>query len=320
MTGKSSHKIAVVVPCYRVKARVENVLSAMPEDVWRIYCIDDACPEKSGDFIKETVKDKRVKVLTHDENQGVGGAVITGYRQALKDGADIVVKIDGDGQMDPALIPSFTAPIIKGSCDYTKGNRFHKIEDVQKMPAIRLFGNAILSFMTKLSSGYWNLFDPTNGYTAIRVSVLKDLPLKKLDKRYFFESDILFRLNVVRAVVEDVPMRAVYEDEESNLKISAILLPFLAGHMRNFGKRVFYNYFLRDFSVASIELVLGLLLLPFGLIFGSYKWAQAAELGVANSAGTVMLSALPVILGVQFILSFLHFDIQSVPRAARSQG
>ncbi|MEZ5814842.1 MAG: glycosyltransferase family 2 protein [Alphaproteobacteria bacterium] len=307
-------KIAVVVPCYRVKDQVLNVLSAMPENVWRIYCVDDACPDGSGKLIQAESKDTRVKTLFHETNQGVGGAVITGYKQALEDGADIVVKIDGDGQMDPALIDAFTAPVIEGACDYTKGNRFYNVEDVKTMPPLRLAGNAALSFMTKLSSGYWNVFDPTNGYTAIRADVLKVLPLEKLDKRYFFESDILFRLNVLRAVVRDVPMRAIYAEEESNLKISRILLPFFAGHMRNFTKRIFYNYFLRDFSIASVELLLGLVLLPFGLIFGALEWSHSTALGVPASAGTVMLSALPVIIGVQFLLSFLHYDIAAVPQ------
>ena len=280
----------------------------------RIYCVDDACPDESGKFIMAECKDKRVKTLFHETNQGVGGAVITGYKQALEDGADVIVKIDGDGQMDPALIDAFVDPIITGACDYTKGNRFYNVEDVKTMPAMRLLGNAALSFMTKLSSGYWNVFDPTNGYTALRVDVLKVLPLEKLNKRYFFESDILFRLNVLRAVVRDVPMRAVYAEEESNLKISRILLPFLGGHMRNFTKRIFYNYFLRDFSIASIELLLGIVLLPFGLIFGSFQWSHSDALGIPASAGTVMLSALPVIIGVQFILSFLHYDIAAVPQ------
>ncbi len=312
--SSAKEKIAVIVPCYRVKDQVMDVLSAMPENVWRVYCVDDACPDESGKLIEKESKDSRVKTLFHETNQGVGGAVITGYKQALKDGADIVVKIDGDGQMDPTLIDAFIDPIISGECDYTKGNRFYNVEDVKTMPALRLLGNAMLSFMTKLSSGYWNVFDPTNGYTALRVDVLKVLPLEKLSRRYFFESDILFRLNVLRAVVRDVPMRAVYAEEESNLQISRILLPFLGGHMRNFGKRIFYNYFLRDFSVASIELLMGAILLPFGLIFGAVQWSHAADLGIPASAGTVMLSALPVIVGVQFLLSFLHYDIGSVPQ------
>lgn len=319
MNGKIiTSKIAVVIPCFRVKNHIGSVIDAMPDFVSRIYCIDDACPDGSGNYIRKEIKDSRVQLLTHEYNQGVGGAVVTGYKKALEDGAEIIIKIDGDGQMDPALIENFAHPIIAGACDYTKGNRFYRIEDVRSMPGVRLFGNAVLSFMTKLSSGYWNLFDPTNGYTAIHARALQNLPLDKLDRRYFFESDMLFRLNTIRAVVQDIPMRAIYGEQRSNLKIGGILAPFLAGHARNLGKRIFYNYFLRDFSVASIELVLGIILFLFGLIFGVAQWTHSAASETAASAGTVMLSALPVILGVQFLLSFLQYDIQSVPKTPLS--
>lgn len=310
----TKHKIAVVIPCYHVKAHIKNVVKAIPDFVWKIYCVDDACPDKSGDFIDNTIEDKRLHLLKHDTNQGVGGAMITGYKKAIEDGAEIVVKIDGDGQMDPDLIKDFVMPILSGSCDYTKGNRFYNIEDVKAMPTIRLFGNAILSFMTKLSSGYWDIFDPTNGYTAISAEALKTLPLDKIERRYFFESDMLFRLNTIRKVVYDIPMKATYGDEKSSLKISKIVWPFMIKHIRNFFKRIFYNYFLRDFSIASIELVLGSILLLFGTFFGVSNWLESISLKTTASAGTVMISALPIIIGIQLLLSFLQYDINSVPK------
>lgn len=303
-------KIAVVIPCYKVTAHIAKLIPQIGASVSAIYCVDDGCLDKSGDFIKKNCTDPRVKILYNDSNQGIGGAMVTGYRAALADNMDIIVKLDGDGQMDPALIPAFTAPISEGLCDYTKGNRFHRLDDLEKMPRVRLIGNALLSFLTKLSSGYWHVFDPTNGYTAIHGAVLREVPLEKIDRGYFFESDMLFRLNLAQALVRDIPMRAVYEDEQSNLKIGAIVPKFLAAHARNLYKRIFYSYFLRDFSIASLQLVLGLLLFGFGLIFGTLKWWQGAEAGITASAGTVMLSALPVLIGVQMILSFLQFDMQ----------
>ncbi len=312
--SKEKPVIAVVIPCYKVKDKVLNVLNRIPADVAHIFCVDDACPEQSGVFIKQSCTDKRVQVLFHDKNQGVGGAMITGYKAALGTDADVVVKVDGDGQMNPEILHLFTAPIFKGLCDYTKGNRFFRPEDVQSMPRLRLFGNGALSFLTKLSSGYWNIFDPTNGYTAIHARVLRRLPLDKMSHDYFFESDMLFRLNILRAVVLDIPMTSVYTGEQSSLTVSNVLWPFLKGHARNFCKRVAYNYFLRDFHVASLEFVLGILFLLFGVIFGLVEWHAGQTAGVTASAGTVMLSALPVILGVQMLLSFLQFDIQSVPR------
>ncbi|AOU96447.1 glycosyl transferase [Achromobacter ruhlandii] len=207
-------------------------------------------------------------VLRNEVNRGVGGAVMAGYRAAIDAGHDILVKVDGDGQMDPRLIPDFIAPIVLGNADYTKGNRFFDLETLRAMPGKRLFGNAVLSFMTKFSSGYWDLFDPTNGYTAIHARVAEHLPFDKISERYFFETDILFRLNLIGAVVVDVPMDAHYADEVSNLKISKIVGEFSLKHIRNSLKRIFYNYYLRGFSIASLELPLGILLFTFGVVYG----------------------------------------------------
>jgi glycosyltransferase involved in cell wall biosynthesis len=282
--------------------------------VERVYCVEDACPDACGKYIEESCQDPRVSVLRHDRNRGVGGATLTGFKQALEDGAEIVVKIDGDGQMDPALVPRLVAPIIAGRADFTKGNRFINLESVHSMPAVRLLGNAGLSFISKLSSGYWNIFDPTNGFLAVHATVLRELPLHKVHERYFFESDLIFRLNTVGAVVEDVPMSASYGEETSHLRVSRVLLPFLLLHFRNAAKRIVYNHYLRNFSVASVELLAGSAALLFGLIFGTARWWGSIQSAVPVTAGTVMLAALPTLLGVQLLLSFLNYDIGCVPR------
>ncbi|MEP2944648.1 MAG: glycosyltransferase family 2 protein [Lentilitoribacter sp.] len=306
-------QVGVVIPSYRVKKHILQILEEIPELVTKVYVVDDACPDNSGDFVAENCNDSRVEVLKNPENLGVGGAVIAGYQAAVNDGIDIIVKVDGDGQMNPSLIPAFVAPIISGEADYTKGNRFFDLETLKAMPKVRLFGNAVLSLMCKLSSGYWNLSDPTNGYTAIHASVVRHLPLNKISKRYFFETDMLFRLNTLRAVAVDIPMMAKYEDEVSHLKITQIIGEFLAKHVRNFTKRIFYNYYLRDMSVASIELPVGVLFISFGVVYGGLNWISSVSEGVPTSAGTVMLSALPVIAGIQFILNFINFDVATVP-------
>lgn len=312
----SEKKISVVIPSYKVINHIIDVINGIGPEVSRIYVVDDCCPEGTGAFVKRNSKDSRVVVIFHKENQGVGGAVMTGYVAAINDGMEVIVKVDGDGQMDPDLIPLFVAPILAGEADYTKGNRFFDLEEIRAMPKIRLFGNAVLSFMTKISSGYWNLFDPTNGYTAIHRDVARHLPFNKISRRYFFETDILFRLNILRAVVVDIPMDAKYGDEVSNLKVSKVVGEFFVKHVRNFSKRIFYNYYLRDMSLASIELPVGLILFLFGLFFGLTHWWYSVDLGVPSSAGTVMLSALPVIVGLQLILAFLGHDISSVPDRA----
>jgi len=305
--------IAVVIPCFRVHKHILGVIERIGPEISGIYVIDDCCPDQSGAFVKNNCSDPRITVIRNPENQGVGGAVITGYRAAIADGFDIIVKIDGDGQMDAQLIPDFVAPIALGEADYTKGNRFFDLEKIHTMPKMRLLGNAILSFMTKLSSGYWDVFDPTNGYTAIHRHAAEHLPLEKVSRRYFFETDMLFRLNTIRAVVIDIPMDAQYGEEISHLKIRDILCEFLFKNIQNFWKRIFYNYYLRDMSLASIELPVGLTLMALGSLFGAYHWSLSVKLGLSSTPGTVMLSALPIILGLQLVLAFIGHDVRSVP-------
>ncbi len=318
---QDEQKIAVIIPAYKVKAFVLDVIAAITPQVWRIYVIDDACPEQSGAHVQQHNSDPRVRVVFHEQNRGVGGAVMTGYQTAIADGADIMVKIDGDGQMDPSLLDEFVEPIVSGEADYTKGNRFYDLTNISRMPKIRIFGNAVLSLMAKLSTGYWDLFDPTNGYTAIHADAARKLPFDRISERYFFETDILFRLGTFRATVVDVPMDALYGDEVSNLKISNIFGEFLRKHARNFAKRIFYNYFLRDVSVASLELVGGLLITIFGTVFGIYHWSHSAGSQSATPTGTVIIAALSILCGLQLLLAFLGYDIAHVPsRAIHRRG
>ena len=307
-------KIAVVIPCYKVKAHIQGVVAAIGPEVSNIYLVDDCCPEQSGNHALYHINDPRIKVIKNSTNLGVGGAVMRGYQQALLEDATIIVKIDGDGQMNPHLISQLIQPILDKTADYTKGNRFYNLETLRVMPNIRLFGNAILSFLTKLSSGYWDIFDPTNGFTAIHAHVASHLPFDKISKRYFFESDMLFRLNTLRAVVLDVPMDASYGHEISNLNVYQIIGEFLFKHTKNFFKRIFYNYYLRNMSIASIELPIGLGLFLFGTIFGCIEWIHHAKQHVSTPTGTIMLATLPTLMGLQLILAFMNYDISAIWR------
>ena len=306
--------IAVVVPCFRVTRHIAGVIAAIGPEVDAIYCVDDGCPDHSGDHIEREVTDPRVRVLRHAQNQGVGAAMVTGYRQAIADGAVVIAKIDGDGQMDPALLRSFVAPILRGDADYSKGNRFWNPGQLGTMPLVRRIGNLGLSFMAKASSGYWDIFDPTNGYTAIHAAVAARLPLAALSRRYFFETDLLFRLNTLRAVVVDVPMDARYGDETSNLSVSTVLWEFAVKHLRNTFKRIIYNYFLRDLSIASLELLTAAVLLVFGAAFGGWHWWHYSQLGVGAPVGTIMIATVALVSGLQFLLAFLGYDIANLPR------
>lgn len=316
MATKKSVRLAVVIPSYRVKESILSVIKSIGSEVSKIYVIDDACPEQTGAHVKKYARDKRVEVITNSQNLGVGGAVLVGYQQALLDGAEIVVKLDGDGQMDGAEIARLIRPIEQGQADYVKGNRFDTLESLEQMPRVRIFGNSALSFLSKFSSGYWNITDPTNGFTAIHRSVLRDLPLGKVNKGYFFESDMLFRLSVMKAVVQDMPMQSTYGNEKSNLKIRRVLPNFLYRHFVNFHKRVFYTYYLREINIASLELPIGVMSFIGGLVFGFTKLLESYD-GEVTTSGEVMLAAVPIILGLQLLLAFLSYDITNMPKVPR---
>jgi len=309
----SAATIAVVIPAFRETRRILDVVGGCGPEVSTIYVVDDGCPDGTGHLVRSRSRDPRVQVVFHGDNRGVGAATVTGYVQAIADGADVLVKLDGDGQMDPALIPRLVAPILRGEADYVKGNRFHRLDSLRGMPRHRLLGNAVLSFASKLSTGYWNVFDPTNGFTALHAAVARDLPLERVSTRFFFESDMLFHLNTIQAVVVDVPMDAVYRDEQSSLSAARAVLDFSVKHLANACRRVFYNYYLRNFNVASLQILVGTLLLAFGTIFGIAHWIRSERSGEVASTGTVMLAALPVLVGVQLLLAFASYDMSNVP-------
>ena len=312
-------RVHVVIPAYKVTDHILELLARIGPEIEKIIVVDDACPDGSGALVRKSSKDKRVEVIIQSVNGGVGSAVVTGYKRALELGADVVVKLDGDGQMHPEDINKLLIPIQLGEADYTKGNRFDSLDELYNMPKVRIFGNAVLSLWSKLSSGYWSVTDPTNGFTAIHRVALEKIHLSKLSKRFFFESDMLFRLNLAGAVVEDVPLPARYSNEKSNLKISKTLVEFPWKHTRNLFKRVFYRYYLREWSIGSLELPLGLGALIFGLWFGVSSFLSAAGAGRATTAGQATMSAITIILGVQLLLSFLSYDIQSEPKVPKQR-
>ena len=306
-------KLAAVIPCFRVRRHIVAVVESVLLHVDHVFIVDDCCPELTADLVEATFPSSQVTILRHRENQGVGGATLTGYDAAFAAGYEVAIKVDGDGQMDAGYIPDLVQPILAREADYSKGNRFYHREHVARMPNVRMFGNSVLSLMTKVSSGYWNIMDPTNGFTAIHVVAAQEIDLTKVDRRYFFESDMLFRLNIARAVVTDVPMPAIYGMETSNLSIGKVLVEFPAKHARNFFKRFAYNYLIRDFSVGTIQFLAGVAFSVFGVTFGAVNWARSASADRDTPVGTVILATLPIILGFQLLLAALSFDIANIP-------
>jgi dolichol-phosphate mannosyltransferase len=307
-------QVAVVIPAYRAAAHIASVLRGIPEFVAWIVVVEDCSPDNTAAVVQEEARrDSRIRLPRHTENQGVGGAVLSGYAEAHRLGAEIVVKMDSDGQMDAAHLPALIAPLLRREADYAKGNRYLHSRQLRSMPLLRRVGNLGLSFLTKLASGYWNIFDPTNGYTAIHASLIPLLDQEGIGRRYFFESSMLLELSLLRAVVRDVHIPARYGDETSNLSIAKALRQFPAALARGFCRRMWIQYFVRDFSIASLYAIAGLGLLLSGGVFGAIHWCSSAQQGIATPTGTVMLAALPVLLGIQLLLQAVSLDIQNQP-------
>jgi glycosyltransferase involved in cell wall biosynthesis len=311
----NAYNIAAVIPAFRVEAEIEQVICNLPAFLRHIIVVDDASPDATARLVTAlSENDSRIILLSHARNQGVGGAMVTGFRKALELGAQIVVKVDGDGQMDSGFLPHLLSPLITGRADYAKGNRFRDFEALRQMPVGRRIANMALSFTSKAASGYWNCFDPANGFFAIRAEVLSRLPLERVDRRYFFETWMLANLYLLGAFVVDVPMPARYGNETSNLSMQHAAIEFPLKLIGTLGRRLWLKYFLYDFSMMSIYLMTGIPLILFGLVFGIVKWIKYAELGQAAPTGTVILPTLALILGIQILLSAIEIDMNSMPR------
>lgn len=309
-------EIAVVIPTYKATLHLSEVIEGIPSYIQHIIVVDDRCPEKSGEIaLKMAETDARIHVIFHEKNKGVGGAMVTGYKAALALKCGIVVKMDSDSQMDPAYLPELLDPLIKKKAAYAKGNRFVDFKALRAMPTLRLMGNSILSFMVKACSGYWNIMDPTNGYTAISAEALEKMNLDKLANDFFFESDMLIRLNIQNAVIKDVAIPARYGNETSNLSIRRVLFKFPYLLTKGLIKRFVLKYLIFDFNMASVYTLVGFPMVIWGLVFGIYKWIENSNLDLSTPTGTVMMAVLPLILGTQFILAAINIDIQSTPKS-----
>jgi glycosyltransferase involved in cell wall biosynthesis len=307
------HKIITVVPAYNEAGHIGNVIQTMPELVDQVIVVDD-CSEDYTLGSAIATGDPRLVSLKTPQNQGVGGAMVLGYRHALELGADIIVKMDADEQMDPEYLPHLLDVLIEERYDYAKGNRFLAGQSLASMPKHRIFGNVVLTFLTKLASGYWHIFDPQNGYTAIKADALRLLDLNRIHKRFFFENDMLVNLNYFRQRVKDVAIPARYGDERSHLNVVGISFTFPFLLLGRFFRRVEQKYVLRDFSPIALFLFLGALLFGWGAGFGVYLWIETALTGIATPTGTIMLSLLPLILGFQLLLQAIVLDIQETPK------
>jgi len=309
---KTHSKIVVVIPAYNVEDTIVKVIMGIPKSVETIIVVNDASNDETSNRVK-SVKDNRVTLINHNKNMGVGGALLSGYSYALGLGADVVVKLDGDDQMDPKFIPGLVEPILYGQADYTKGNRFLHPVALKKMPIGRKISNLGLTFLSKIASGYWNIFDPANGYTAIAATKLASLDPQKIARSYFFETSMLCELRKINAVVMDISMPAIYQNERSSVKVPREIFVFSTNLIARIFDRLFSRYFLYDFTAVSLYLLIGILLCLFGGIWGLVKWYDSMQSGIPATTGTVLIAVLPIILGFQLLIQAISLDISDVP-------
>lgn len=309
----NGRRITIVIPAHDEARHIGQVINTMPELVDHVIVVDD-CSRDNTSQVAIACEDPRLIILQTPNNQGVGGATMLGYRKAIELGSDVVVKMDGDGQMPPEYLSSLLDAIVEQDYDYAKGNRFLAGESLAFMPRHRLLGNIVLTFMTKLASGYWNIFDPQNGYTAIKADVLRLLNLDTIHKRFFFENDMLIHLNFFSCRVKDISIPARYGEEKSDLSSFKTSVTFPLLLLRRFLSRVYQKYVLRDFSPIALFLFLGLILFGWGAGFGVYLWIESQLTGRLTPTGTIMLSLLPLILGFQLLLQAIVLDIQETPK------
>lgn len=309
-------KIAVVAPCFNVDRHIRDMVDTLPAYVWRVYLVDDASLDHTAEVLAELSANRpQVRVMRHARNQGVGGATLTGWSAAYAEGADLFVKMDGDGQMDPAYLPLLVEPLVAGQADYTKGNRLRNMKLVAQMPLARRLGNAALSLLAKFASGYWNSVDPTNGYLAMRREIYELLPAKLLSRRFFFETSLLIALGILGAVVLDVPIPARYGAQKSSLHIGRILIEFPPRLLLGFLRRLWERKILYTLTIEALLTVFGAGLVGGGVIFGLIEFTHyAIILRTPAPAGTVMTAALPIFLGFQMLLNAILLDIQAVPQ------
>ena len=304
--------VAVVIPCYKVESHIKDVIDMIPEYVDFIFAVNDCSPDGTQVVLDDMTKsNQKLVILQHDVNQGVGGAMITGFKACIEKNIDIVIKIDGDGQMDVSFMPQLIDAVVDGKYDYAKGDRVRNRKMLEKMPAIRRFGNLGLTFLARIASGYWKISDPTNGYLCITLPTLKKLDLTRLSKRFFFESSLLAELYFTGAKIKDVQMPSIYGNEKSNLSIWKALFSFPAKLVRAHLRRLRMQYFVNDFNISSVYLAFGVPMFLFGVIFGFVKWIHYAKIGISAPTGTIIISLITIIMGFQLILSFIQNDMSN---------
>jgi dolichol-phosphate mannosyltransferase len=315
--NKKNKSIAVAIPYYNAANQIEKVIAGLPDFIDAIIIINDKSSEPLPleGIKKKCVIKTQLVFLENEVNLGVGGATKKGFQYAIDHGFDIVIKVDADNQMDTSYLEKMLKPIISGKVKMTKGNRFRDTKSIKNMPIVRRIGNLTLSFLTKAATGYWNNFDPTNGFIAVKVSVLKKMDFSNLSNRYFFETSLIAELYFTGAKIRDIAMPAIYGDEKSNMEVWKMPVIFLVNLIKILFKRIIKKYFLFDFNIGSLYILFGIPLFLFGVFFGVYEWWFYASQNIFAPTGTIMIVSLSIIIGFQLVLQAIQYDIFNAPKS-----
>lgn len=317
----NNSKIAVVIPYFNAASHIVSVVEKLPEYIDGVIIVNDKSPDVLPlKGIQESIHLAiELIVVDLEVNLGVGGATKKGFQLAIEKGFDIVVKIDADDQMDTSYLPKMIQPLLENKAQVSKGNRFKRTKELKKMPLVRRIGNLGISFLAKIATGYWNNFDPTNGFLAIKTSALKDVDFENLSNRYFFETSLLSEFYFNGIKIKDIAMPSIYADEESSMNVWKMPFVFSFNLLKLFVKRILKSYFLYDFNIGSVYLIFGNFLFFFGLLFGAVNWYYYAKINTATPTGTIMLATISLILGFQLLLQFIQYDIFNAPKVTDNE-
>lgn len=304
--------IAVVVPAHNEEALILETIKGIPAFVGRIYVVDDFSSDKTSDCVLSAMRrDKRVSLIRHEQNRGVGAAIVSGYKAALEDNQDVICVMAGDNQMDPNELKALVLPVARGELEYAKANRLFTGEAWKTIPRYRYLGNAVLSLLTKIASGYWHIADSQAGYTAISKKALEQLDLDHVYVRYGFPNDMLVRLNVISARVRDIPSRPIYDiGERSGIRLRHVVPRISWLLFKGFFWRLWQKYVIRDFHPLVFFYLIGLFLTLTGFVLGVTETIMRTT-GHVLTPASIVLVALLLISGIQFLLFAMWFDMES---------
>lgn len=308
-------KFAITVAAFNEEKLIAKTINALPDFIDEIFVVNDGSTDKTQKVVEKLASDnKKITLLNNEQNRGVGFTVTRGLKAARDKKYDLIAVTAGDAQCDPNYLAKMADTLLDEGWDYVKANRFKNLDALRRMPKHRRIGNIIITIMTKFATGYYSIFDTQNGYGVFTLDVLERLPFELIGERYDYENTMLIALSVIDAQIKDHPVPAIYGDEESTIKLLPTVWRAVKVLFFGFWRRIYYKYIIFDFHPISLFLLSGLVLMLFGFGFGLYIAAVRILSDISPSTGTVMISAIPLLVGFQLFLTAMIMDVNNEVR------